>query len=69
MQGRFKLVAFDLDPASLAGLRQALPGWEVEELTGATPASLARRWDPAAADFPSSRSSGRGPTRSGCAGS
>jgi len=44
-----KAIAFDVDAASLDSLRQALPGWEVESINGATAASLARGWDPGAA--------------------
>jgi DNA-binding NarL/FixJ family response regulator len=46
-----KAVAFDLDAASLISLRQALPGWEIEVVAGATAASLARDWNPGAADL------------------
>jgi hypothetical protein len=44
-----KAIAFDLDPASLLSLREALPGWEVVVVRGATAASLAQDWDPGAA--------------------
>jgi hypothetical protein len=40
-----------LDAASLVSLREALPGWEIDAINGATPASLAHNWDPAAADL------------------
>jgi DNA-binding response OmpR family regulator len=51
MSDRSKAVAFDLDPASLASLREALPEWEVEVVNGARAASLDRDWNPAAADL------------------
>jgi DNA-binding response OmpR family regulator len=44
-----KAVAFDLDAASLASLRQAFPGWKIEPVEGADPGSLERDWDPGAA--------------------
>jgi hypothetical protein len=44
-----KAIAFDLDAASLLSLREALPGWEVVVVRGATAASLAQEWDPGAA--------------------
>jgi serine phosphatase RsbU (regulator of sigma subunit)/DNA-binding NarL/FixJ family response regulator len=46
-----RAVAFDVDAASLASLGEALPGWEIDTINGATPASLADNWDPAAADL------------------
>src|SRR5262249_30986255 len=47
--GRSRVVAFDVDTISLASLRDALPGWEVVVVNGATAASLAGHWDPGAA--------------------
>jgi AmiR/NasT family two-component response regulator len=44
-------VAFDVDAASLASLREALPGWEIVTVNGASAGSLARNWDPAAVDL------------------
>jgi peptidylprolyl isomerase len=44
-----KILAFDVDPGSLASLRQAFPGWTVEAVNGATTASL--DWDPGAASL------------------
>jgi hypothetical protein len=38
MPERAKVIAFDVDPDSLASLRQAFPDCEVEAVTGATPA-------------------------------
>ena len=46
-----KIIAFDVDPASLESLRQAFPQWQVEALNGATIASLARQWDPGRASL------------------
>jgi DNA-binding response OmpR family regulator len=46
MPGRPKVIALDVDPASLESLRQAFPGWHVEAVNGATPESLDRDWDP-----------------------
>lgn len=39
-----RAVAFDVDPASLCSLREALPNWEIELVNGATAASLSRDW-------------------------
>jgi DNA-binding response OmpR family regulator len=41
-----RVIAFDVDPASLGSLRQAFPGWQLEAVNGATRESLARDWDP-----------------------
>jgi DNA-binding response OmpR family regulator len=51
MTDRARIVAFDLDTDSLASLRQAFPGHEVEVRDGATPGSLEHEWDPGAADL------------------
>jgi DNA-binding response OmpR family regulator len=51
MTDRPKAIAFDVDPDSLVILRQALPGWEVEAIDGATTGSLTRDWNPGAADL------------------
>ncbi len=48
---RSRVVTFDVDAASLASLRDALPEWEIESVNGATPASLSGHWDPSAADL------------------
>jgi DNA-binding NarL/FixJ family response regulator len=44
-----KVIAFDVDPDSLANLRQAFPNWDVESVKGATADSLEREWSPAEA--------------------
>jgi hypothetical protein len=46
-----RAIAFDLDANSLASLREALPGWEIERVDGATPAWLAEDWNPGAVDL------------------
>jgi len=48
---RPRAVAFNVDPASLATLGQAFPGWEIEAVRGATAGSLTHDWDPGAADL------------------
>jgi DNA-binding response OmpR family regulator len=49
MPDRPKAIAFDVDPNSLLSLRQAFPEWEIEAITGATVASVARDWNPGVA--------------------
>ena len=44
-----RIVAFDVDPASLESLRQAFPRWQVQAVDGATADSLGRDWDPESA--------------------
>jgi hypothetical protein len=51
MPHRLRAVAFDLDPASLTSLREALPECDVEAVNGATAASLTPGWNPRAADL------------------
>jgi hypothetical protein len=46
MTDHLKAVTFDLDPASLSSLHEALPDWELEEVNGATVASLTHDWNP-----------------------
>src|SRR5579885_855927 len=46
-----RAVAFDLDPASLISLGEAVPGWEIEVVSGATAASLSGAWDPGPVDL------------------
>jgi hypothetical protein len=51
MSHRLRAVAFGLDGASLISLREALPGWLIRSIKGATPESFAQYWDPGAADL------------------
>ena len=51
LHDRFRAVAFDLDAASLISLGEALPGWEIEVINGATAASLSPNWNPGAVNF------------------
>lgn len=51
MSARPKAVAFNVDPISLVSLREALPGWQIDIIDGATVPSLARTWDSAGADL------------------
>jgi hypothetical protein len=46
MADRLRAVTFDLDAASLTSLQEALPEWELEEVKGATVASLKHDWNP-----------------------
>ncbi|HKI30652.1 MAG TPA: hypothetical protein VKA46_02080 [Gemmataceae bacterium] len=46
-----KAVAFDVDPASLASLREAFPGWRIDAVHGATTDSLTQDWSPGEADL------------------
>src|SRR5437879_431160 len=46
MPNQSKIIAFDLDQASLISLRQALPDSLIEVIHGATAASLNRDWNP-----------------------
>ena len=46
-----RAIAFDVDAASLASLREALPGWEIDTINGATPSSLVHNWNPGAVDL------------------
>lgn len=51
MTNRSKVVAFDVDQASLISLREAFPDSVVEVVNGATAASLTRDWDPGTVDL------------------
>ena len=51
MPHRFRVVAFDLDEASLLSLEEAFPEGVVEAVNGATAASLAHDWNPGRADL------------------
>ena len=46
-----KVIAFDVDQASLANLRKALPDCVIEVVSGATAASLTRDWNPGTVDL------------------
>ena len=49
MSDQPRVFAFDLDWESLASLRAAFPDWRIDEVTGATTASLEKDWNPATA--------------------
>jgi hypothetical protein len=51
MPHRLRAITFDLEPASLASLREALPEWEIELVNGATAGSLTHNWNPGVADL------------------
>jgi hypothetical protein len=51
MSNHLKVVAFDLDAASLTSLREALPDCVIEVVNGATAASLTRDWNPGTVDL------------------
>jgi hypothetical protein len=51
MSDRRSAVAFDVDAASLASLRDALPAWQIEVVEGAVAASLPCDWNPGAVDL------------------
>jgi hypothetical protein len=51
MTNQSKAIAFDLAQASLLTLRKALPDFVIEEVNGATAASLIRDWNPGTVDL------------------
>ncbi len=51
MPNQSKVIAFDLDQASLSSLRKALPDSVIEVVNGATAASLTRDWNPGTVDL------------------
>jgi peptidylprolyl isomerase len=51
LSGRGRVIAFDPDLSSLASLREALPGWQIDVISGATADSLPCDWEPGAADL------------------
>ena len=51
MPGRPKVIALDVDPASLESFHQAFPGWQVETVNGATRETLTPDWDPGEASL------------------
>jgi len=46
MPDQSKVIAFDVDQASLISLRKALPDSLIEVVNGATASSLTRDWNP-----------------------
>ncbi len=46
-----KAIAFDVDGVSVVSLREALPGWQIDVVHGATVGSLPCDWDPGAVDL------------------
>src|SRR5438445_11628660 len=46
MPNQSKVIAFDVEQASLISLRKALPDSVIEVVNGATAASLTRDWNP-----------------------
>src|SRR5260370_41375675 len=46
MPERLRVITFDLEPASLASVQEALPEWEIEQVKGATAGSLTHHWNP-----------------------
>jgi hypothetical protein len=51
MPNQSKVIAFDIDQASLISLGKALPDVAIEEVNGATAASLSRDWNPGTVDL------------------
>jgi hypothetical protein len=51
MSQRLQAVVFDIDRASLTTLREALPGWHIKVVYGATVGSLPSNWNPGAMDL------------------
>src|SRR5947209_3454582 len=51
MTRRSRAIAFDVDKASFASLQEALPGWQLDVVAGATVASLPCDWNPGAVDL------------------
>ena len=51
MPNQAKVIAFDVNEASLTSLREALPNCVIEAVKGATAASLNRDWDPGTVDL------------------
>src|SRR5205814_5048350 len=51
MRNRSKVIAFDIDRASLISLRKALPDSVIEVVNDATAASLTRDWNPGTVDL------------------
>jgi DNA-binding NarL/FixJ family response regulator len=51
MPDQSKVIAFDIDQASLISLRKALPDSLIEVVNGATASSLTRDWNPGTVDL------------------
>ena len=51
MPNQSKVIAFDVDQASLISLRKAFPDSVIEVVNGATAASLTRDWNPGTVDL------------------
>ena len=51
MPNQSKVIAFDVDEASLISLRKALPDSVIDVVNGATAASLTRDWNPGTVDL------------------
>jgi hypothetical protein len=51
MPHRLKAVVFDIDQVSLTTLQEALPGWHIKAVYGATVGSLPSNWNPGAMDL------------------
>ena len=51
MPNQSKVIAFDVDQASLISLRDAIPDSVIEVINGATAASLTRDWNPGTVDL------------------
>src|SRR5690349_834529 len=51
MSDQLRAIAFDVDTISSASLRDALPGWQIDTVYGATVASLPCAWVPGAVDL------------------
>ncbi len=51
MTRSYKAVALNVDGASLGSLREGLPGWDIELITGASTQSLRHDWNPGTVDL------------------
>jgi hypothetical protein len=51
MPDRSRAIAFDVDTSSSASLQEALPGWQIDTVYGATVASLPCDWAPGPVDL------------------
>lgn len=51
MHRPLRVCTFDVDAVSLNSLRDALPGWRITTINGATVASLTPIWNPGVADL------------------